>query len=196
MLLEAISVEWWTWFSMSCACVPPQVRFVHSTWVFGRTMCHVSRFVQYCSLHVSTLTLTAIALDRRQVSDETQLFQKVVECVSRNSLKIVTKHNFKKLQYACSEMARCKVRFMETTLLNERLANIQHRWADLCCLCSPEGFHNERGTKAFSTVLWLWNDASLSKWFLTHFPFHLGSFVHQTLAFEFQWFKNKVWLDG
>uniref|UniRef100_A0A3Q2G3S1 G-protein coupled receptors family 1 profile domain-containing protein n=1 Tax=Cyprinodon variegatus TaxID=28743 RepID=A0A3Q2G3S1_CYPVA len=44
------------------------VRFVHSTWVFGRTMCHISRFVQYCSLHVSTLTLTAIALDRRQVS--------------------------------------------------------------------------------------------------------------------------------
>ncbi|CAB1328194.1 unnamed protein product [Coregonus sp. 'balchen'] len=30
-------------------------------------MCHISRFVQYCSLHVSTLTLTAIALDRRQV---------------------------------------------------------------------------------------------------------------------------------
>ncbi|KAM9769924.1 G-protein coupled receptor 83 [Menidia menidia] len=30
-------------------------------------MCHISRFVQYCSLHVSTITLTAIALDRRQV---------------------------------------------------------------------------------------------------------------------------------
>ncbi|KAM6940666.1 G-protein coupled receptor 83 [Xenentodon cancila] len=43
------------------------VRFVNSTWVFGRTMCHISRFVQYCSLHVSTLTLTAIALDRRQM---------------------------------------------------------------------------------------------------------------------------------
>nr|XP_043883271.1 probable G-protein coupled receptor 83 [Solea senegalensis] len=43
------------------------VRFVNSTWIFGRTMCHISRFVQYCSLHVSTLTLTAIALDRRQV---------------------------------------------------------------------------------------------------------------------------------
>uniref|UniRef100_A0A673CKK1 G protein-coupled receptor 83 n=1 Tax=Sphaeramia orbicularis TaxID=375764 RepID=A0A673CKK1_9TELE len=43
------------------------VRFVNSTWVFGRMMCHISRFVQYCSLHVSTLTLTAIALDRRQV---------------------------------------------------------------------------------------------------------------------------------
>nr|XP_020457655.1 probable G-protein coupled receptor 83 isoform X2 [Monopterus albus]XP_020457656.1 probable G-protein coupled receptor 83 isoform X2 [Monopterus albus] len=43
------------------------VRFVNSTWVFGKTMCHISRFVQYCSLHVSTLTLTAIALDRRQV---------------------------------------------------------------------------------------------------------------------------------
>ncbi|XP_051521637.1 G-protein coupled receptor 83-like [Myxocyprinus asiaticus] len=43
------------------------VRFVNSTWVFGRGMCHISRFVQYCSLHVSTLTLTAIALDRRQV---------------------------------------------------------------------------------------------------------------------------------
>lgn len=44
-----------------------QVRFVNSTWVFGKDMCHISRFVQYCSLHVSTLTLTAIALDRRQV---------------------------------------------------------------------------------------------------------------------------------
>ncbi|MBN3301399.1 GPR83 protein, partial [Amia calva] len=43
------------------------VRFVHSTWVFGKAMCHISRFVQYCSLHVSTLTLTAIALDRQQV---------------------------------------------------------------------------------------------------------------------------------
>ncbi|XP_059903256.1 G-protein coupled receptor 83 [Gadus macrocephalus] len=43
------------------------VRFVNSNWVFGRVMCHISRFVQYCSLHVSTLTLTAIALDRRQV---------------------------------------------------------------------------------------------------------------------------------
>uniref|UniRef100_H3B871 G-protein coupled receptors family 1 profile domain-containing protein n=1 Tax=Latimeria chalumnae TaxID=7897 RepID=H3B871_LATCH len=41
-------------------------RFVNSTWVFGKTMCHISRFVQYCSLHVSTLTLTAIALDRHQ----------------------------------------------------------------------------------------------------------------------------------
>ncbi|KAM9856994.1 G-protein coupled receptor 83-like [Aulostomus maculatus] len=43
------------------------VRFVNSTWVFGKTMCHISRFAQYCSLHVSALTLTAIALDRRQV---------------------------------------------------------------------------------------------------------------------------------
>ncbi|KAM8842741.1 G-protein coupled receptor 83-like [Synchiropus picturatus] len=42
------------------------VRFVNSTWVFGETMCHISRFAQYCSLHVSTLTLTAIALDRQQ----------------------------------------------------------------------------------------------------------------------------------
>lgn len=44
-----------------------QVRFVNSTWVFGTVMCHISRFAQYCSLHVSTLTLTAIALDRHQV---------------------------------------------------------------------------------------------------------------------------------
>ncbi|XP_069611610.1 G-protein coupled receptor 83-like isoform X1 [Ranitomeya imitator] len=43
------------------------VRFVSSTWVFGKLMCHVSRFVQYCSVHVSVLTLTAIALDRHQV---------------------------------------------------------------------------------------------------------------------------------
>lgn len=63
-------------FFMSRVCVFPQVRFVHSTWVFGRIMCHVSRFVQYCSLHVSTLTLTAIALDRRQVSDGMQLVKK------------------------------------------------------------------------------------------------------------------------
>lgn len=47
---------------------PPQVRFVNSTWIFGKAMCHISRFVQYCSLHVSTLTLTAIALDRHQVT--------------------------------------------------------------------------------------------------------------------------------
>ncbi|XP_068105769.1 G-protein coupled receptor 83-like [Hyperolius riggenbachi] len=43
------------------------VRFVSSTWIFGKLMCHVSRFVQYCSVHVSVLTLTAIALDRHQV---------------------------------------------------------------------------------------------------------------------------------
>ncbi|KAK2530298.1 hypothetical protein Q9233_006275 [Columba guinea] len=43
------------------------VRFVSSTWVFGKLMCHVSRFVQYCSVHVSVLTLAAIALDRHQV---------------------------------------------------------------------------------------------------------------------------------
>ncbi|XP_051900486.1 G-protein coupled receptor 83-like [Pristis pectinata] len=42
------------------------VRFVNSSWVFGTTMCHISRFSQYCSLHVSALTLTAIALDRYQ----------------------------------------------------------------------------------------------------------------------------------
>lgn len=32
-------------------------------------MCHISRFVQYCSVHVSVLTLAAIALDRHQVRD-------------------------------------------------------------------------------------------------------------------------------
>uniref|UniRef100_G1PVU1 G protein-coupled receptor 83 n=1 Tax=Myotis lucifugus TaxID=59463 RepID=G1PVU1_MYOLU len=42
------------------------VRFVNSTWVFGKGMCHVSRFAQYCSLHVSVLTLTAIAVNRHQ----------------------------------------------------------------------------------------------------------------------------------
>uniref|UniRef100_A0A673L5C2 Probable G-protein coupled receptor 83 n=1 Tax=Sinocyclocheilus rhinocerous TaxID=307959 RepID=A0A673L5C2_9TELE len=43
------------------------VRFVYSTWVFGKAMCHVSRFAQYCSVHVSVLTLVAIAIDRHQV---------------------------------------------------------------------------------------------------------------------------------
>uniref|UniRef100_A0A8D0GPI2 G protein-coupled receptor 83 n=1 Tax=Sphenodon punctatus TaxID=8508 RepID=A0A8D0GPI2_SPHPU len=43
------------------------VRFVSSTWVFGKLMCHISRFVQYCSVHVSVLTLAAIALDQHQV---------------------------------------------------------------------------------------------------------------------------------
>ncbi|XP_043932931.1 probable G-protein coupled receptor 83 [Protopterus annectens] len=42
------------------------VRFVSSTWIFGKAMCHISRFAQYCSLHVSALTLTAVALDRYQ----------------------------------------------------------------------------------------------------------------------------------
>ncbi|XP_070808206.1 G-protein coupled receptor 83 [Pituophis catenifer annectens] len=42
------------------------VRFVSSTWVFGKLMCHISRFVQYCSIHVSALTFAAIALDRHQ----------------------------------------------------------------------------------------------------------------------------------
>ncbi|XP_016308872.1 probable G-protein coupled receptor 83 [Sinocyclocheilus anshuiensis] len=42
------------------------VRFVYSTWMFGKAMCHVSRFAQYCSVHVSVLTLVAIAIDRHQ----------------------------------------------------------------------------------------------------------------------------------
>ncbi|KAK1787717.1 hypothetical protein P4O66_015940 [Electrophorus voltai] len=43
------------------------VRFVYSKWVFGKAMCHVSRFAQYCSVHVSVFTLVAIAIDRHQV---------------------------------------------------------------------------------------------------------------------------------
>ncbi|XP_067085286.1 G-protein coupled receptor 83-like [Osmerus mordax] len=54
-------------YSMSTFSAVNKVRFVTSTWVFGKVMCHICRFVQYCSLHVSTLTLTVIALDRRQV---------------------------------------------------------------------------------------------------------------------------------
>ncbi|KAM4818641.1 G-protein coupled receptor 83-like [Thomomys bottae] len=42
-------------------------RFLSGRWIFGRTMCHVSRFAQYCSLHVSTLTLMAVAMDRHRV---------------------------------------------------------------------------------------------------------------------------------
>ncbi|XP_040138101.2 G-protein coupled receptor 83-like [Ictidomys tridecemlineatus] len=42
-------------------------RFLSGQWVFGRIMCHVSRFAQYCSLHVSTLTLMAVAMDRHRV---------------------------------------------------------------------------------------------------------------------------------
>ncbi|CAH6785692.1 G-protein coupled receptor 83 [Phodopus roborovskii] len=42
-------------------------RFLTGQWVFGRIMCHVSRFAQYCSLHVSTLTLMAVAMDRHRV---------------------------------------------------------------------------------------------------------------------------------
>ncbi|KAK1151453.1 putative G-protein coupled receptor 83 [Acipenser oxyrinchus oxyrinchus] len=37
--------------------------FVSSTWDFGKAMCHMSRFTHYCSLHVSTFTLTAISLE-------------------------------------------------------------------------------------------------------------------------------------
>uniref|UniRef100_A0A8D2JP86 G-protein coupled receptors family 1 profile domain-containing protein n=1 Tax=Sciurus vulgaris TaxID=55149 RepID=A0A8D2JP86_SCIVU len=42
-------------------------RFLSGQWIFGRIMCHVSRFAQYCSLHVSTLTLMAVAMDRHRV---------------------------------------------------------------------------------------------------------------------------------
>ncbi|XP_008842622.1 probable G-protein coupled receptor 83 [Nannospalax galili] len=42
-------------------------RFLSGQWIFGRIMCHVSRFAQYCSLHVSTLTLMAVAVDRHRV---------------------------------------------------------------------------------------------------------------------------------
>uniref|UniRef100_A0A670YV93 G protein-coupled receptor 83 n=1 Tax=Pseudonaja textilis TaxID=8673 RepID=A0A670YV93_PSETE len=43
------------------------VRFVSSTWVFGKPMCHISHFVQHCSIQASALTFAAIALHRRQV---------------------------------------------------------------------------------------------------------------------------------
>uniref|UniRef100_A0A8C7LD18 G-protein coupled receptors family 1 profile domain-containing protein n=1 Tax=Oncorhynchus kisutch TaxID=8019 RepID=A0A8C7LD18_ONCKI len=44
-------------------------RFVKSTWVFGKTICHVSRFMQYCSVHLSVLSLVSFALDRHQVTN-------------------------------------------------------------------------------------------------------------------------------
>ncbi|NXF79958.1 GPR83 protein, partial [Sclerurus mexicanus] len=44
------------------------VRLVNSTRIFGKAMCHISCFGQYCSLHVSTLTLTSITLDRHSVA--------------------------------------------------------------------------------------------------------------------------------
>uniref|UniRef100_A0A8C6XNR1 G protein-coupled receptor 83 n=1 Tax=Naja naja TaxID=35670 RepID=A0A8C6XNR1_NAJNA len=43
------------------------VRFVSSTWVFGKPMCHISHFVQHCSIQASALTFAAIALHRHQV---------------------------------------------------------------------------------------------------------------------------------
>ncbi|XP_040859369.1 probable G-protein coupled receptor 83 [Ochotona curzoniae] len=42
-------------------------RFLSGQWLFGKIMCHVSQFAQYCSLHVSTLTLMAIAMDRHRI---------------------------------------------------------------------------------------------------------------------------------
>ncbi|XP_072481863.1 G-protein coupled receptor 83-like [Notamacropus eugenii] len=44
------------------------VSFISSTWIFGYMMCHLSRFIQYCSIYVSVLTLTAIALDQHQIT--------------------------------------------------------------------------------------------------------------------------------
>uniref|UniRef100_A0A8C7PWZ7 Neuropeptide Y receptor type 1 n=1 Tax=Oncorhynchus mykiss TaxID=8022 RepID=A0A8C7PWZ7_ONCMY len=44
-------------------------RFVKSTWDFGKTICHVSRFMQYCSVHLSVLSLVSFALDRHQVTN-------------------------------------------------------------------------------------------------------------------------------
>uniref|UniRef100_A0A8C5RXH5 G protein-coupled receptor 83 n=1 Tax=Laticauda laticaudata TaxID=8630 RepID=A0A8C5RXH5_LATLA len=43
------------------------VQFVSSTWVFGKSMCHISHFVQHCSIQASVLTFAAIALHRHQV---------------------------------------------------------------------------------------------------------------------------------
>uniref|UniRef100_A0A671MDV0 Si:dkey-27p18.2 n=1 Tax=Sinocyclocheilus anshuiensis TaxID=1608454 RepID=A0A671MDV0_9TELE len=54
------------------------VRFVYSTWMFGKAMCHVSRFAQYCSVHVSVLTLVAIAIDRHQVSVLTNTYTDIL----------------------------------------------------------------------------------------------------------------------
>ncbi|XP_049981986.1 G-protein coupled receptor 83-like [Alexandromys fortis] len=48
-------------------CPFAMTRFLAGQWVFGRVLCHVSRFAQYCSLHVSTLTLMAVAMDRHRV---------------------------------------------------------------------------------------------------------------------------------
>lgn len=92
---------------------------MHSTWVFGRIMCHVSRFVQYCSLHVSTLTLTAIALDRRQVGGGMQLFQNYIKynfcnldqwvCLWSSLLSI---YRFSIIRLSCSDFGeRCSACF-------------------------------------------------------------------------------------
>ncbi|XP_068956472.1 G-protein coupled receptor 83-like [Petaurus breviceps papuanus] len=44
------------------------ISFISSTWMFGYMICHLSRFVQYCSIYVSVLTLAALAVDRYQVT--------------------------------------------------------------------------------------------------------------------------------
>uniref|UniRef100_G3ULV1 G protein-coupled receptor 83 n=1 Tax=Loxodonta africana TaxID=9785 RepID=G3ULV1_LOXAF len=66
------------------------VRFVNSTWVFGKGMCHISRFAQYCSLHVSALTLTAIAVDRHQVRVPTPTLCPALALLSRGLLGSLT----------------------------------------------------------------------------------------------------------
>ncbi|KAI4580666.1 hypothetical protein MJG53_010208 [Ovis ammon polii x Ovis aries] len=72
IMITLLNTPFTLWFASEvvyevCVVEDMRVRFVNSTWVFGKGMCHVSRFAQYCSLHVSALTLTAIAVDRHQV---------------------------------------------------------------------------------------------------------------------------------
>ncbi|XP_074062113.1 G-protein coupled receptor 83-like [Macrotis lagotis] len=48
------------------------VSFINNTWMYGHMICYLSRFVQFCSVYVSMLTLGALSLDRYRVTLQPQ----------------------------------------------------------------------------------------------------------------------------
>ncbi|MBN3284681.1 GPR83 protein, partial [Polyodon spathula] len=98
-------------------------RYVHSTWVFGKAMCHISRFVQYCSLHISTLTLTAIALDRHQALN--------LEILLYNLTLIYTSP----LTLTASNVLYCK--FINCKLFSGALISLDPSWIMFVVILNP-----------------------------------------------------------
>ncbi|XP_050820632.1 G-protein coupled receptor 83-like isoform X1 [Gopherus flavomarginatus] len=119
------------------------VRFVNSTWVFGKAMCHISRFVQYCSLHVSTLTLTAIALDRHQVTMKGLFFPGEMMVTVKSLLQVILNPLKQRMSLTRGVLSISVIWLMATCFslphaIYQKLFQYNYREATVRSLCLPD----------------------------------------------------------